>query len=542
MEHIKNILKENKLKIFLFLCLSVFTSLLGVGLLAFINNYLLQSKDMVNLLYFGVLLVSFFALNLFVEFSLARFGQNFIYIMQRKIVKQILDTPLLKLQHIGKARILASLGNDVRTISFGLLGFPDFVQSSILVIATSVYLYSLSPSIFALCGAVVLVLFSINYFFMVRSFAYFRKSRDKDDALMRNYKVILDGRKELSLNAHRAKLYYEKNFQKNVLDKRYANIMNAFMQSLSRNFTSVGFLALVGLEFYFALAFELTSISNATTIAIAILFLRAPLISIMGSIPTLLMAKVALDKVQSLELIEYKNEFELATMQKQWHKISFDKVAFSYNDKFALKPTTLEIYRGELVFLIGKNGSGKSTFSQLLAGLILPNEGEIYLDEMKIDEGNIAWYRSHISAIFSDFYLFTQAIKEDKIADKKEISKWLEVLELSEKTQVENGELTTTKLSTGQRKRLAMFISLLEDRSLLILDEFAADQDPVFRRFFYKKLLPMLQNLGKTIVVISHDDMYFDMADRIFLAQNGVIKELFGEDKKILAKEAVERF
>jgi len=103
-------------------------------------------------------------------------------------------------------------------------------------------------------------------------------------------------------------------------------------------------------------------------------------------------------------------------------------------------------------------------------------------------------------------------------------------------------QILTTKLSTGQKKRLAMLIGLLEGRDVLILDEWAADQDPLFRKFFYKKLLPLLKQNGKTIIAISHDDRYFDVADRIFLAQNGAIKELKGEDIKEIAKNAVERF
>lgn len=113
---------------------------------------------------------------------------------------------------------------------------------------------------------------------------------------------------------------------------------------------------------------------------------------------------------------------------------------------------------------------------------------------------------------------------------------------MQDKTRIENAQITITKLSTGQRKRLAMLIALLEERDILILDEFGADQDPIFRRFFYKNLLPLLKNEGKTILAISHDEKYFDMADRIFLAQSGTITELKGENIKEIAKNAVEKF
>lgn len=547
MKFIIQLIAAHQFKVLIFLLLSIATSLLGVGTLAFINEYLLKggNENRIYIAYFAILLLVFFASSLFVEISLARFGQNFIFKMQRKLVKQILDTPFLQIEHISKAKLLASLNNDVRTISFGLLRLPDFIQSLILIIASSFYLYFLSPKIFLFSSFFILFLFIVDYRFLMKDYQYYRKSREIDDALQKDYENIIDGRKELALNTFRAKLYYENEFEKHAKTKKYNNIMGAIFQSLSSNFTNIGFLALVGFEFYFSLHFGWASLESATTIAIAILFLRTPLMSVIDTIPTLLMAKVSLDKIENLALIDYQEEFTLVKYPNTWHTLRFDAVSFHYDEKFFLSPTSLEIHKGELVFLIGKNGSGKSTFSLLLAALIEPSNGAIYLDQMRIDESNKAHYRSLITAIFSDFHLFTQTISDENYADEVKIASWLEILELTHKTQVINGQITTTKLSTGQRKRLAMLIALLEERDILILDEFAADQDPIFRRFFYTKLLPLLKKQGKTILAISHDEKYFDMADRIFLAQNGVIKELKaqkGESMKELAKHLVEKF
>lgn len=547
MKFIIQLIKAHKFKVIGFLVLSILASLLGVGTLAFINEYLLKSGDekSIYIVYFVLLLLVFFGASFFVEFALARFGQNFIFTMQKKLVKQILDTPFLQIESISKAKLLASLNNDVRTISFGLLRLPDFIQSFILIIASSIYLYFLSPKIFLFCSVFIALLFAVDYHLLMKDYQFFRKSREIDDFLQKDYENIIDGRKELALNAFRAKLYYEKEFQTHAQNKRDTNVMGALFESLSGNFSSIGFLALVGFEFYLSLHFGWASLESATTIAIAILFLRTPLMGVVDTIPTLLMAKVSLDKTENLALAGYNDEFQLVKYPKTWHTLRFDKVAFHYDGKFSLAPTSLSIRKGELIFLIGKNGSGKSTFSLLLSALIKPDSGTIYLDETPIDESNKAHYRSLITAIFSDFHLFTQAINDDSVASEAKIASWLEILELDKKTQVANGQITTTKLSTGQRKRLAMLIALLEEREILILDEFAADQDPIFRRFFYTKLLPLLKKEGKTILAISHDEKYFDMADRILLAQNGIIKELKakkGQSMKKLAKNLVEKF
>ncbi|EAW7551883.1 multidrug ABC transporter permease/ATP-binding protein [Campylobacter coli] len=518
------------------------SSAVGVLTLVFINDYLLKNTQNIPILYFIALLIVFFLSSTIVELGLSVFGQNFIFKMQRRVVKQILDTPLLKVAKVGKARILASLGSDVRNISFGLLRLPDFLQSSILILCTSAYLCYLSPQIFTLCAIWIIVVFTINNFLMMKVYAYFRKARENDDALQNNYQNILDGHKELLINRYRAKLYYEDEFESNARSKKKNSTLGNLFNNLSSNFTNVALLALVGVEFYLALEFKWASVAEATTIALSILFLRTPLVSMIGSFPTLLLAKIALDKIAKLELDDYKEHFGKTNFIKDWRQISFKNTSFSYDDNFHLNPVNLDLKKGELIFLIGKNGSGKSTFCMLLTGLFKPSEGEIFVDDMKIDDDNLDIYRSLVSAVFSDFHLFTKTLAKEKFADEEKITSWLEFLELKGKTRVEDHELVLTKLSTGQKKRLAMLIALLEERDILVLDEWAADQDPVFRRFFYKKLLPLLKEQGKTIFAITHDDAYFDSADRIFLAEGGNISELKGENIKELAKNLVEKF
>ncbi|EHA2290765.1 TPA: multidrug ABC transporter permease/ATP-binding protein [Campylobacter coli] len=542
MPFILELLKQNKFKFISFLIFSFITSAVGVLTLVFINDYLLKNTQNIPILYFIALLIVFFLSSTIVELGLSVFGQNFIFKMQRRVVKQILDTPLLKVAKVGKARILASLGSDVRNISFGLLRLPDFLQSSILILCTSVYLCYLSPQIFTLCAIWIIVVFTINNFLMMKVYAYFRKARENDDALQNNYQNILDGHKELLINRYRAKLYYEDEFESNARSKKKNSTLGNLFNNLSSNFTNVALLALVGVEFYLALEFKWASVAEATTIALSILFLRTPLVSMIGSFPTLLLAKIALDKIAKLELDDYKEHFEKTNFIKDWRQISFKNTSFSYDDNFHLNPVNLDLKKGELIFLIGKNGSGKSTFCMLLTGLFKPSEGEIFVDDMKIDDDNLDVYRSLVSAVFSDFHLFTKTLAKEKFADEEKIASWFEFLELKGKTRVEDHELVLTKLSTGQKKRLAMLIALLEERDILVLDEWAADQDPVFRRFFYKKLLPLLKEQGKTIFAITHDDAYFDSADRIFLAEGGNISELKGENIKELAKNLVEKF
>ncbi|EFO9448460.1 multidrug ABC transporter permease/ATP-binding protein [Campylobacter lari] len=534
--------QENKFKIILFFLFSIFTSILGVLTLVFINEFLLKAnlENSIIIVYFMLLLLVFFASSSFVEFSLSIFGQNFIFKMQRRIVKQILDTNILSILNTTKAKILASLNNDVRSISFGLLKLPEFIQSSVLIICTSAYIAYLSLEIFFLCLVWIICVFLVDNFLMSKVYFYFKNARENDDALQKNYQNILQGHKELTLNSLRAKYYYENEFEKNALKKKKSSTMGNILHILSNNWSNSAMLALVGVEFYMALNYKFASLQSATTIALSILFLRAPLGAMIGSFPTLMMAKIALDKILNLNLENYTHEFKIGQSSKAWQKLYFKNVSFAYNEKFALKPINLELKKGECVFLIGKNGSGKSTFSMILAGLFTDFKGDIFLDNEKITKKNIYEYRSLVSAIFSDFHLFEHILEDDKFS-KEDLVYWLEILELNEKVEFIENTFNTIKLSAGQKKRLAMLNALLEKRDILILDEWAADQDPMFRKFFYTKLLPLLKQKGITIFAITHDDVYFDMADRILLAQNGQICELKGDIKE-LAKNAVEKF
>jgi putative ATP-binding cassette transporter len=192
-------------------------------------------------------------------------------------------------------------------------------------------------------------------------------------------------------------------------------------------------------------------------------------------------------------------------------------VVFSYMDKsseavFRVGPLNFTLHSGDIVFISGGNGSGKSTFLKLLAGLYEPDSGELLLDGVRVDDTNRDAYRALIAAIFVDYHLFQRLYG---IADPGpgEINRLLTQFRLTDKTRLTGGEFSTLDLSGGQRKRLALIVSLLEKRPILLLDEWTADQDPDFRRKFYDELLPDLKQAGETVVVITHDDRYLAELD-----------------------------
>ena len=278
---------------------------------------------------------------------------------------------------------------------------------------------------------------------------------------------------------------------------------------------------------------------------LVLLYIMAPIEAIQNALGSIVQADVAIKRVEGygLSLNEQKvtedyDEKPLAESFYKHSKIKFVDVLYSYysvtNAKcFTLGSISLTFYSNEIVFLVGGNGSGKSTLVKVLTGLYMPDRGAIYVDDTLIGAQNIGMYRQLFSAVFQDFWLFETlfGLKGEVDLDS-DAKRWLRLLRLDNKVNVKNGTLSTIDLSRGERKRLALLTALLEDRSFLIFDEWAADQDPIYKQVFYHEILPSLKKLGKTVLVITHDDRYWHLADRLIKLDSGRIFE-----KKSLGRE-----
>lgn len=539
-----NLIKKNIYQISKIVLLTLLFSGLGVWTLSFINNELVSLKefDTFVAVKFIVVLLLFFASAISANISLTNFGHKFIYELRYQSVKQILDTPNSVINEIGKAKIIASLNNDIKTITFAFMSATGFIQSLVFIICASIYLCVIAPKIFIFLSIWIGATLFINTLFMKKIHLYFKYSRVQDDALQKHYDDIVEGHRELSLNRARASVCFDElNF---TGDKKRQNMVKAdIYHALSDNFTNIMLLGSVGLCVFLCVAFDWASLQTALSISLTILFLRGSFMSMVGSIPAALSAKVSLEKIMSLNINKFKEGFKFDdSLSDNWQNIKIKDINFNYtHGKFSLKDVNLEIKRGEITFIIGKNGSGKSTLINLLCWLMRPSSGDIYLDSTKIDERNLQSYQAKISAIFADFYLFSQTLSHNGFASQSEIDELLALLEIDKKVSVIDNKLSTTQLSTGQRKRLSLLIAILEHRSILILDEWAADQDPLFKRKFYKEILPFLQSKGISIIAVSHDDSYFDVATRIILVKDGFVRELDEGERISAAKDAVEK-
>jgi putative ATP-binding cassette transporter len=294
----------------------------------------------------------------------------------------------------------------------------------------------------------------------------------------------------------------------------------------------------------FVLPVIATSFSgSATKIVAAILFFFGPLINVVTLIPMLSQVNVAVDNLQRLEAtldegLAHSMEKEAAPLVdlSSFATIRLEGICFAYadpdgNPTFQVGPIDGEIRRGEVLLLVGGNGSGKTTLLKLLTALYRPTRGGIKVDDLEIGPTNVRSYRNLFSAIFSDFYLF-EKLHGLSAADPERVNALLRLMQISDKTAFSEGRFTNINLSTGQRKRLALVVSYLEDKPVYVFDEVAADQDPEFRKYFYETLLPEMKSAGKTVVVVSHDDRYFRAGDRVLQMDYGKLADLPAAPKK----------
>jgi putative ATP-binding cassette transporter len=315
---------------------------------------------------------------------------------------------------------------------------------------------------------------------------------------------------------------------------REDNLKGITIYTAAASWGQVLVFVVIGLVLFAMPRFQEVTPQSLTGYTLTLLYLMTPFQVVMNTLPGLGRANVSLQKVEDLglELLAKGTEDSIPVErppQKDWKRLELSGVTHSYRregetDEFTLGPIDITLTRGEMVFIVGGNGSGKTTLAKILAGLYVPESGRVLFDGEAITEGNREFYRQHFSMVFSDFHLFDSLLGLESPTIDEKASEYLARFQLANKVEVKDGALSTTDLSQGQRKRLALLTAYLEDRPLYIFDEWAADQDPVFKKLFYHELLEDLRKRGKTLIVISHDDHYYDVGDRIIKLEYGKIE------------------
>ncbi len=512
----------------------------GVGsasLIALINQSIaettlnsLKSQDRLLWSFIGLAGITLLT-NLISQFLLVELAQDAIYKLRLRISGWILASPLQHLEELGASRLLATLTEDIQNISMAVFNIPILCINVALILGCLLYLGWLSVGILlATVLFLAIAIFTVQLL-INQAFRLFVLAREENDALMKHFKGITDGIKELKLHHQRREDFLEFELKTTVTALRKHRVDSQRVVAVTSSFGEFLFFALLGLLVFGAPHLMPTSVSVLSGYVLTLSYIMRPIGSILSNLPTITQATVSLRKIDTLGLSLASRSEAVAQLPDQptsFQQIRLIQATHSYRregeeDAFTLGPIDLEFSPGELVFIVGGNGSGKSTLAKLITGLYLPDSGQIFLDGTPITAQNRERYRQLFSTVFSDFYLFERLLGIPLEDLDRQASVYLEQLQLSHKVKVKDGSLSTTELSQGQRKRLALLTAYLDDRLVYVFDEWAADQDPFFREVFYQQILPELKKRGKAVLIISHDDRYFHLCDRLVKLDYGQI-------------------
>lgn len=525
-----SLLKRHCALLSLGLLASLISAAAGIGLINEINRLIAGSVSMNPALgakFFG-LLVLLFGCGFGSQALLTALGHRVVYELRLQMVKRLLDTSIEQLEKIGEASLYATLSKDIVSIGQAFNRMPFVFYNLVLMLGGCLYMAWLSWQLLLICAVGLGLGTWLAHGWFAKMRQLMTRVRETDDRLYAAYQGAIEGRFELALNAQRKERFYTLDLQPAAEYARRNEVHADRYWTLSLNWTVALILALAGGLFA---AGTWLGVSNGVigAFVLVLMFLRMPLNDLIGSLPTLVAGNVSLAKIQTLAFADYREapsasggEVDSGQPMLELQALSYDYPHQADEYGFRLGPVNLSIAKGEILFIVGGNGSGKSTLAKLLTGLYEPSAGTLKLQGVAITPALRDWYRAHFSTVFSTFYLFERLVGPQGDFDPQLAQAWLERLRMQRKVSIDaQGGLSTTRLSQGQRKRLALLVALVEERPILLLDEWAADQDPGFRAFFYRELLPELKAQGKTIIAISHDDHYFAIADRVLKCDGG---------------------
>jgi cyclic peptide transporter len=475
----------------------------------------------------GLLLLSLLA-NLASQTFLARLGSDIVAALRLDISRRYLQVEYDQLLAIGKHQVTGSLIVDVGRVAALLLVLPTFTFNAVLVLACLGYLLLLSPALFGVFAGVVAFALASSVWLMNIASRSFGTLREAEGELFEAFRAIAEGKKELTLNPGRAEHFLDEEIASAVERTRRLGYEAQRWWGYSSGWSQV--LVLLALLVVVLAGDSWLSVQASTLVrfGLATLFLTSPLNYLIVASQDVVVGLASARKLRALGLGPARAAL-LPGPPPRWSTLAARGLTYRYREDephpFSLGPLDLTVTRGEILFVVGGNGSGKSTLALLLAGLLRPSDGALLLDGQPVTEEQLPTYRQLFTAVFHDFHLFRSALdRAGQPAPDSQTLALLDQLELGHKVSVRDGQLSTLELSMGQRKRLALAQCYLQDADIYLFDEWAADQDPEFKEYFYHTLLPELRRRGRTVVAITHDDRYFGCADRHVTLESGQLR------------------
>lgn len=477
--------------------------------------------------------IALIALRTFSQSIMASVASSATCSLRLKIYRRVNRAPIANIENIGASKLLSLITGDVPRIISGVQAIPDLLISLMSVVGILTFMAVINLQVFLFILAMIAFGIVTYHIPLLIGQRYFTESRPIFDKLHESIRGILFGAKELKLNDEKRDSFYKEDLQVLEEDIKSRELKGFILMQSANNYGDLVSFVIVGVVTFILSSYAAITQTQLVGVVMAMIYMISPIHSVLQCIPLISRGRVSLRRINWLFTnLEEERIGDVGEAKPQWSRMSLEKIEYSYKKQkgsshgFSVGPIDLEINKGEVTFIVGGNGSGKSTLSKIITQHYIPDEGVIKFDGTTVTEANRRAFRHQTSAIYTDYYLFRRILGYNDLEVDSIVSGYLSELGLASKVKVSDGHFSTIQLSDGQKRRLALLAALLEDRELYLFDEWAADQDPTFKDIFYHHYLSQLKAENKAVVVITHDDRYFSVADKVVHMESGKISRI----------------
>ncbi len=523
------------------LVFGIIAGLSNAAMISIINETIrrdVASKTSVWMLFTAYISAMFvyFVLQYFYQALLISSSEAIVLNSRAELIQKIRKSGLRSFEKVGINKLFVLLAQDTNTIG-QISGLASNAIISLIVITASLgYLAFLSFKGFLLALFIIGGSLAIAFSKQKINIHRIRQVMELENTFLAHMRSVLLGIKEIKMDISMNDGIYNRHVKPTMEELSGLKTSNSIFQSRFSLLGQLIFFVTMGCILYLLPVFDITITEDPAQFVIILLYILAPLQTLIPLIPHFSQISATIERIATTEQML---EAECGPDDAQLHppqplqRLSIRNLCFKYkNEKsdydFNLGPINMDIKAGDLIFIHGHNGSGKSTLIKVLSGLYTDTVGSIYMDDILINQQNIQWYRNMFGVIFTDNHLFEYIYDDFENKSEKNIGNLITKFGLSGKVKVEQNRFSTIDLSEGQKKRIALISMLLKDKPVYIFDEWAANQDPDFRHFFYTTVIPELSQQKKIIIVVTHDERYLPVANRVFKMQDGGLHEVPG--------------